>query len=215
MTEQIIPALQFSAADVEVVQKDIAYAGFFQLERLQLRHRKFAGDWSPLLKRELMVRRDAAGVLLYDPQLDAIALIEQFRIGALRRAETESTSPWLLELVAGLIDTDETPEAVARREAEEEAGCTVAAIEPIFALFSSPGGSNEYMHLFCGRCDLSNAGGVHGLVEENEDIRVHVVAYTAALEMMQSSAICNAHTIIAMQWLQLNRERLRQLWGTK
>jgi ADP-ribose pyrophosphatase len=212
MTEKKSLAPQFTAADVEIVQQDIAYAGFYQLERLQLRHRKFAGDWSPVLKRELMVRRDAAGVLLYDPQLDAIALIEQFRIGALRRAVAESGSPWLLELVAGLIDTDETPEAVARREAEEEAGCTVLAVEPIFALFSSPGGSNEYMHLFCGRCDLSAAGGVHGLPEEHEDIRVHVVAFAEALELLQRGILCNAHTVIALQWLQLNRERLRHLW---
>jgi ADP-ribose pyrophosphatase len=213
MADKITLAPQFTAADVEVVHRDIAYAGFYQLERLQLRHRKFAGDWSPVLKRELMVRRDAAGVLLYDPQLDAIALIEQFRVGALRRAEAESGSPWLLELVAGLIDTDETPEAVARREAEEEAGCKVLAIEPVFALFSSPGGSNEYMHLFCGRSDLSAAGGVHGLPEEHEDIRVHVVTFAEALQLLQHGVLCNAHTIITLQWLQLNRERLRRIWN--
>jgi ADP-ribose pyrophosphatase len=207
-----LSAPEFTAADVEVVQRDIAYEGFYRLERLQLRHRKFAGDWSPVLNRELIVRRDAAGVLLYDPQLDAIALIEQFRVGALPRAQAESSSPWLLELVAGLIETGETPEEVARREACEEAGCTVLAIEPVFALFSSPGGSDEYMHLFCGRSDLSAAGGVHGLPEEHEDIRVHVVVFADAVELLQRGVLCNAHTIIALQWLQLHRQRLRAAW---
>lgn len=199
---------EFSANDVEVLARDTVYKGFFQLERLQLRHRKFAGDWSEPLRRELMVRRDAAGVLLYDPQLDAVALIEQFRIGAIDRG----SSPWLFELVAGLIDTDETPEAVAQREALEEAGCEVLALEPILKFFSSPGGANEYMHLYCGRSDLRDAGGIFGLPEEHEDIRVHVVSFTDALELMQRGVLRNAHTIIALQWLQLNRERLQTTW---
>jgi ADP-ribose pyrophosphatase len=204
---------QFAAADVEVLERSSVYEGFFRLERLRLRHRKFAGDWSEPLTRELMVRRDAAGILLYDPQLDAVALIEQFRIGAMDRCAIDrGTSPWLFELVAGLIDTDETPEAVACREAVEEAGCEVLAIEPILKLFSSPGGANEYMHLFCGRSDLRDAEGIFGLPEEHEDIRVHVVGFAEAVELMLAGGLRNAHTIIALQWLQLNRERLRTLW---
>jgi ADP-ribose pyrophosphatase len=204
---------QFAAGDVEVLARETVYDDFFRLERLRLRHKKFAGDWSEPLTRELMVRRDAAGVLLYDPELDAVALIEQFRVGALDRGAVDRIEgPWLFELVAGLIDTDETPAEVARREAVEEAGCAVLALEPVFELFSSPGGSNEFMHIFCGRCDLRSAGGIHGLPEEHEDIRVHVVAFAAAVEMMQRGRLRNAHTIIAMQWLQLNRERLRLSW---
>lgn len=209
-----MPTHEFNADDVEILERETVYEGFYRMERLQLRHRKFAGDWSSTLKRELMVRRDAAGVLLYDPQLDAVALIEQFRVGAMDRSAVDrSGSPWLFELVAGLIDTDETPAAVARREAMEEAGCEVLALEPVFELFSSPGGSDEFMHIFCGRSDLSVAGGIHGLPEEHEDIRVHVVDFAAAVELMQRGGLRNAHTIIAMQWLQLNRERLRVLWS--
>lgn len=203
-----MPTQQFAANDLQILEREVVYDTFFRMERLRLRHRKFAGDWSAALNRELVVRRDAAGVLLYDPQLDAVALIEQFRVGAIDRA----TSPWLFELVAGLIDTDETPAEVARREALEEAGCEVLALEPVFELFSSPGGSNEFMHIFCGRCDLGNAGGIHGLPEEHEDIRVHVVPFGDAVAMMQQGQLRNAHTIIAMQWLLLNRERLRAAW---
>lgn len=208
-----MPTQQFAAADVEIVEREVVYQKFFRMERLKLRHRKFDGSWSAELNRELVVRRDAAGVLLYDPQLDAVALIEQFRVGAIDRGTADrKDGPWLFELVAGLIDTDETPADVARREAVEEAGCAVLALEPVFELFSSPGGSNEFMHIFCGRCDLRDAGGIHGLPEEHEDIRVHVVEFGAALEMMQRGRLRNAHTIIAMQWLQLNRERLRATW---
>lgn len=206
---------KLGADDFEILARERGYDGFFKIDRLQLRHRKFAGDWSAELPRELIIRRDAVGVLLYDPKLDAVALIEQFRvglIGAKPDANGKKKSPWILELVAGLIDRDETPQEVAIREVHEEANCRVLALEPIFDLFTSPGGTNEFIHLFCARCDLSDAGGVHGLPEEHEDIRVHVIAYDAALALLQRGQLNNAITIIAMQWLQLQRERLRQLW---
>ncbi|HEY3699648.1 MAG TPA: NUDIX domain-containing protein [Spongiibacteraceae bacterium] len=194
--------------DLEIVARERAYDGFFKLDKLQLRHRKFAGDWSATLTRELVLRHEAVGVLLYDPQLDAIALVEQFRTGAIEN----KNSPWILELVAGLIDRDETPPVVAARETQEEANCSVLALEPIYDFFMSPGGSNEYLHLFCARCDLQNAGGVHGLPEEHEDIRVHVFPYADAIALLQNGAVNNAITIIALQWLQLQRARLREQW---
>ena len=105
-----------SQADVEVLQRETCFKGFYRLDRLQLRHRQFAGGMGPQLSRELFVRHDAVCVLPYDPQRDSVVLIEQFRIGAMDK----SSNPWLLELVAGLIDKDEQPEEVARREAVEE-----------------------------------------------------------------------------------------------
>jgi len=197
----------FTRDDVEVLEECREYDGFFKIDRLTLRHRRFAGDWSPALNRELFLRRAAVGVLLYDPQLDAVALVEQFRIGALH-----TENPWLLELVAGLIDSDETPEAVARREAIEEAGCEIADMEPVLNYFSSPGGSNEFFYLFCGRCSLRNAGGIFGLPEEGEDIRVHILPADEAFQRVAAGELCNAHTIIALQWLQLHRQRLRESW---
>lgn len=203
----------FTKDDVEILVRERGYDGFFKVDRLKLRHRKFDGGWSEQMPRELVVRRDAVGVLLYDPQLDAVALIEQFRVGVIEASAGKETSPWILELVAGLIDRDEAPVDVAKREAIEEANCDVLDVEPIFSLYTSPGGTNEYIHLFCGRCDLRNAGGVYGLPEEHEDIRVHVVTYDVAVALLTSGSLNNAITIIAMQWLQLHRERLRALWS--
>ena len=205
---------RFTRDDVAIANEKIVYDGFFKVNKIQLSHRLFPrdesdGGRSSQMTRELVQRKEAAGVLLYDPQLDALVLIEQFRIGALNRGK----SPWLLELVAGLIDTDETPAQVACREALEEAGCAVLAIEPVQNYFSSPGGSDEYFYLFCGRADLRNAGGIHGLAEEHEDIRVHVVGFDTAVEWLNRGELCNAQTIIAILWLQLNRDRLRAQWG--
>jgi ADP-ribose pyrophosphatase len=115
-------------------------------------------------------------------------------------------------LVAGLIDKDENPQAVAIREAVEEAGCVVETLEPIAKYFSSPGGSREFLYLFCGKSDLSRAGGVHGLETEGEDIRVHVMSFDSCWQKLQDGELVNAHTLIAVQWLKLHRDRLRELW---
>src|SRR3546814_9128174 len=77
-------------------------------------------------------------------------------------------NPWLLELVAGLIDKDEEPEEVARREAIEEANLTLTSLWPITQYYPSPGGSDERVHLFIGRCDSEGAGGVHELARSEE-----------------------------------------------
>ncbi|MCY1395223.1 ADP-ribose pyrophosphatase [compost metagenome] len=194
--------------DVEITQREHCFRGFYRVDRLHLRHRQFAGGMGPVISRELFVRHDAVCVLPYDPQHDTVVLIEQFRVGALEAG----VSPWLLELVAGLIDKDEEPEEVARREAIEEAGLTLGALWPISDYLPSPGGSNERVHLYVGRCDSSNAGGIHGLEEEGEDIRVHVVPFEDALAAVRDGRINNAASIIALQWLALNRAEVRGLW---
>ena len=186
-----------SQADVEVLQRETCFKGFYRLDRLQLRHRQFAGGMGPQLSRELFVRHDAVCVLPYDPQRDSVVLIEQFRVGAMDK----SSNPWLLELVAGLIDKDEQPEEVARREAVEEADLELTALWPITQYYPSPGGSDERVHLYIGRCDSEGAGGVHGLAEEGEDIRVHVWPLEDALQAVKDGRIDNAASIIALQWL--------------
>ncbi len=194
--------------DVEVVEREACFRGFYQLDRLHLRHRLFAGDMGKLISRELFVRHDAVCVLPYDPQRDCVVLIEQFRVGALDK----SLNPWLIELVAGLIDKDEQPEEVARREAVEEAGLELAELWPLTQYYPSPGGSDERVHLYVGRCDSRGAGGVHGLEEEGEDIRVLVWSFDEALAALDDGRIDNAASIIALQWLALNRDKLRERW---
>lgn len=198
-----------SNADVEVLQRETCFKGFYRLDRLHLRHRQFAGGMGPQLSRELFVRHDAVCVLPYDPRRDSVVLIEQFRVGAMDK----SANPWLLELVAGLIDKDEQPEEVAHREAEEEADLQLTALWPITQYYPSPGGSDERVHLYLGRCDSEGVGGVHGLAEEGEDIRVHVWPLEDALQAVRDGRIDNAASIIALQWLALNRAEVRGLWS--
>lgn len=178
------------------------------MEKFRLRHRLFDGGMSQPITRELFERGHAVALLLYDPQRDEVVLLEQFRIGAL----DAPGGPWLVEIVAGVIDRDEAPEQVARREAVEEAGCQVQEMEFICEYLVSPGGTSERISLYCGRVDSSDVGGIHGLAEESEDIRVSAVPFTQAWQWLEEGTINSASPMIAMQWLRMNRETLRQRW---
>lgn len=193
---------------VEIVEQRTCYQGFFRMAQYRLRHRRYDGSMSPLLSRELFERGHAAAVLPYDPVLDYVVLLEQFRIGALAAAG----GPWLLDIVAGIIEPGETAAEVVRREMEEEAGCTLQALEPICEYLVSPGGTSERISLYCGQVDASRVGGIHGLAEEGEDIRVSTVSFDEALTLLESGRINSASPIIALQWLQMNRARLQQQW---
>jgi ADP-ribose pyrophosphatase len=194
---------------IDIIDKTVAYHGFFRLERYRLRHQLFSGAWSHELVREVFERGHAAAVLPYDPGRDQVVLIEQFRVGALEAPG----GAWLLEIVAGVIDAGETPEEVIRREAVEESGCTLQDVVPICEYLVSPGGTSERLTLFCGKVDAALAGGTHGLADEGEDTRVVVLAFAEAVAYLQAGKITAAAPIIALQWLMLNREQLRRQWG--
>jgi len=194
---------------IAINERETVYRGFFRVDRFLLRHRLFAGGWSAELSREVFLRHDAAGILLYDPQRDEIVLIEQFRLAA----HLAGFAAWQLEIVAGIIDSDESAATVARREAEEEAGLAVIGeVVPIHRFMTSPGGSTETVDLFCGRVDASAAGGIHGLAEESEDIRAVVKSYAEAMGLLNAGKIENGYTLLALHWLAANREALRRQW---
>jgi ADP-ribose pyrophosphatase len=116
------------------------------------------------------------------------------------------------EIVAGVIDPGETPQDVATRETTEETGCDVRDLELVYDYLVSPGCSNETVTLFCGRVDATKAGGVFGLKDEGEDIRVRAVPLADALRMLESGAFNTSLGIIGVQWLALNRDKLRARW---
>ena len=198
-----------SAKNVEVIEKTTPYQGYSRIDVYRLRHKRFEGGWTEVMSRELIDRGEAAAVLPYDPARDAVVLIEQFRIGAY----AAGLAPWLIEPIAGIIELGETPEEVARREAIEEAGCEIAEIEPIGIVLSSPGICSEVFHLFCGRVDSAGVGGIHGLEHEHEDIRAFTLPLDTALERLAKGEYIKAITVMTLQWLALNRERLKQKWS--
>jgi len=201
-------AVTFTKNDVEIIARETLYNGFFSLARWRFRHRLFNGEMSGEVTREIFERGHAAVLLPYDLARDEVVLIEQIRIPAYDTSET----PWLLELVAGMIENGESVEDVARREAVEEAGLQVGRVKEFMSYLASPGGTSERLSLMVGEVDATQAKGIHGLVDENEDIRVHVVSREQAYQWVEEGKIDNAASVIALQWLQLHYEKLRTEW---
>ncbi|EST57871.1 ADP-ribose diphosphatase [Proteus hauseri] len=199
----------YGREDVKLLNQRDLYKGFFRMTEYRFKHRLFEGGWSEEVKREVFERGNAGVLLAYDPKRDEVVLIEQIRIPAYETSET----PWLLEVVAGMVEQGESPEDVVRREAQEEAGVIVGRCEPIVSYLSSPGGTSERMHVYVGEVDATTAKGIHGLACENEDIRVHVVSREQAYLWVEEGVIDNAASVIALQWLQLHHIALRKRWS--
>ncbi|MEK0083804.1 NUDIX domain-containing protein [Benzoatithermus flavus] len=193
---------------VEILERERLHDGFFKLDRLKLRHERFAGGWTPPLSRELFIQRPAVVVLPYDPVQDRVVLVEQFRTGCLEHPG----DPWLIEAPAGLIDTEETPEAVARREVREETGLEVGRLAPVCIYHSTPGGTTERVHAFVAEVTAPESGGVFGLPDEHEDIRTHVLAAEEAFAWVEAGRIIAANGLIPLMWLRIHRDRLRREW---
>ncbi|KNZ87999.1 ADP-ribose pyrophosphatase [Providencia stuartii] len=208
MTKNVEQPIKYNKNDVEIISKRKLFNGFFQMIEYRFRHRLFEGGWSEEITREVFERGHAGVILPYDPEADKVVLIEQIRLPAIETSKT----PWLLEAVAGMIETDETAEQVVRREADEEAGLVIGRTEKALSYLSSPGGTSERMYVYVGEVDSSHASGIHGLKSENEDIRVHVVSREQAYQWVEEGIIDNAATVIVLQWLQLNYKKLQQKW---
>nr|WP_198951662.1 NUDIX domain-containing protein [Colwellia chukchiensis] len=205
------PLLQFTRDDVEVINKSRKYQGFFALDEYQFRHKLYRGGYSKVITREVFERGDAVAILPYDIKADAVVLIEQFRPGALN----SHSGPWQLELIAGMFTKGEMPLDVAIREAKEEANLTIAASQVVKVMdyLSSSGGCSECIHLYCANVDSADVAGNYGLASENEDILVHAVSRQTAEILLAQGKITNAATIIALQWLFLNLEKLKASWN--
>lgn len=198
---------EFSSQNIEILSKETVFQGFFRMVKYRFKHKLFQGGWSEPIEREMFERGHAAALIPYDVERDQVVIIEQIRVGAL-----EHSQPWQLEIVAGIIDRDESAVDVVRREAIEEAGVEIGRIEAITSYYPSSGGCSEKLDVYVGEVDSSLAKGIHGLDYEGEDIKVHVMSREQAYQLVKDGTIENGASIIALQWLQLNYEYLRTQW---
>ncbi|HEC59027.1 hypothetical protein LCGC14_0857940 [marine sediment metagenome] len=189
-----------------ILEEKVLHKGFFSMTSITLKHTLYKGGWSQPITREVFQRGNCVAVLLYDPLRDEVVIIEQFRAGAMQMPE----QAWLLEIVAGAIEPGETAEEVAYRESVEEAGCEIQQLIKINDFFTSPGGTSELLTLFYGKVDTSGIGGIHGLDHEDEDIFVTTMKFDDVYKLLLDGKILSAIPIIAIQWLFINRDKLRQ-----
>lgn len=191
----------------KILAKELIHSGFCHLEKFTLQNKLFSGAWSLPYTRELLLKPKVAAALPYDPVLDRVILIEQFRVGAL----DDEDSPWLLEVVAGIMDraSETSLEQLIRRELYEEAGVKAQELLHICDYWVSPGASTEKVKLFCAKVDSTKAPAFCGISEENEDIKVHVLSREEVFVWLQKGKIKNSAAIIAVQWLALNWQKLK------
>ena len=192
---------------IAIASRRRAYTGFFAVDEVSLSHERFDGTQSNTLNRSYFIAGDAALVLPYDPLRDRVLVVEQMRMGPLGRGDPEI---WHLEPVAGRIDPGETPEQAARREASEEAGLDLRALETVARGYPSPGDSTGYCHIFVGVTDLPDeVAGIGGLVSEDENIRSHLITFTDFMAMAERLALANTPLALLAYWLAHHRSRLR------
>jgi len=200
--------LKYGNDDAKILKEETVFKGFFEMKRIQVQHKLFDGSWSRVLSREMFERGHAVAVLPYDPNTEEFVLIEQFRLGAMATSET----PWLYEVIAGMIEPNENPSEVCHRESLEEAGILLTGLQKVLTYLSSPGGTTERLHIYMAKTNATLAKGVHGLESESEDIMVHRVKESDARQWLDNGKIDNAAAIIALQWFFLNKQKLLNSW---
>ncbi|WP_035365513.1 NUDIX domain-containing protein [Acinetobacter brisouii] len=200
----IVEHASYNKQDVEVTSRETLFKGFLQVEKVSLRHRLFKNiGYTSVLQRELIHRPEAAGVLIYNDQQQRFALIEQFRVGAL----DDQQSPWQLEIIAGVLDGDESPETCICRESLEESGCQLDQLQHLFSFYPSAGACSELFHLYAAQADLPEQGGIFGVADEGENIQLHLFDYADLSRLLTSGRLANAPVIMALQWLQQHLQK--------
>lgn len=180
---------------VEIINETREYDGFFKIDKAILRYEKFNGEMSDEVTRLNFNRGNSVGILLFNESKNTIILVNQFRYPAY----VNNGPGWILEIVAGMLD-DRDVVSVAKSEVLEEAGYEIGEINFISKFYPSPGGSSEIIYLYWGRVQ-EKVGPGGGKVSENEDIQVVELPIEDAFKMIETGEICDAKTIIAIQWL--------------
>ena len=183
---------------VRILKETREYDGFFKIDKTSLQYEKFNGEMSEEITRLNFNRGDSVAVLLYDEKKDSVILVKQFRYPAY----VNDGPGWILEVVAGAIEGERDAVSVARAELLEEAGYEVDELKFISRFYVSPGGTSERIYLYMGLAHRkTHAGG--GLASEHEDIQAVEISLDEAMKMVETGEICDAKTIIALQWLKL------------
>ena len=187
----------------KILDKKNIHDGFFKMNEVTLKYKKYNGDWSNEIKRELFGGAQVSAVLPYDPVNKKIVLIQQFRPGTI----SKDNQNYLDEIVAGIIDPGESPEDTAKRECLEETGCEVSNLKSIQGYFPAPGSSESFYNLFLGKVIAPSKEIIRGLENENEDILVKSYSFDEIKTKMKKKEILNGLTLIALQWFFLNIEQ--------
>ncbi|MFC7528235.1 NUDIX domain-containing protein [Actinoplanes sp. GCM10030250] len=186
--------------DVVIRDVELLATAWHVLRRTTYDYRRRDGSWSRQ-QRETYDRGDGATVLLYDPTRGTVLLTRQFRFPVYVNGHPDGM---FVEAAAGLLDGDD-PAAAIRREAAEELGVEVGALEPVFNVWMSPGSVTERLHCFAAPYSVeSRTGAGGGLADDGEDIEAVELPFEEALKRTTTGEIADAKTIMLLQWAALH-----------
>ncbi len=185
---------------VRIRRVETAHGGW-----LKVRVATLAGDDGVEYAREVEDHGNGVTVLPYDPERKTALLVRMPRAPVLFGGECEH----LLEAPAGLMEAGEDPGEGARREAMEEAGVALDALEPAGKLWTMPGVSTERMDLFLAPYraeDRTQAGG--GLADEHENIVVVEMPLAELAALADRNALPDMKTLVLLMTLRLRHADL-------
>jgi ADP-ribose pyrophosphatase len=187
---------------VTIESQTEVFRGFRKMDVIE-----YVEDGSGLrAKRELVEGRHAVAVVVFDPQLEKLVMIRQFRLGA----QLGTGHGFTCEIVAGLIDEGEEPINSAKRELTEETGLVAKRIEPLCQFLTTPGLTSEVIHLFYAEVDASNMARSAGMEDETEQTFPFLLTYDEAMEAVDQNAIFNGIVMLGLMWFSRHRDKLGQ-----
>lgn len=174
---------------------------WYQLNKVNFDYQLKNGEWQSQ-SRESYDRGDGAAILLYNPTKKTVILTKQFRMPSYLN---ENEDGMMIEVCAGLLDADD-PLTCIKKEAEEETGYKIHNPTKLFEIYSTPGAVTEKIHYFIAEYNdemkISNGG---GLEDETEEIEVLELDFETVLTMILTGEICDAKTIILLQYAQIHK----------
>ncbi len=185
---------------IKNIKKELLSDNWYTLNKFTFDYQKRDGSWETQ-HREAYDRGNGAGILLYNTHKGTVVLTKQFRMPTYVNGNEDGM---MIEVCAGLLDGD-NPEDCIRKETEEETGYKIDNVQRVFETYMSPGSVTEILYLFIGayeaKMKISEGGGAE---DETENIEVLELPFTKALEMIKSGEICDAKTILLLQYAQIN-----------
>lgn len=184
---------------ITLLGKERAYDGFFKVDAYQLRQEAEGRSFE--FTRLNFERGHAAALMLYDPEIDSVLCVEEFRIGNFAAGLTGEAA-FSLGPIAGMVDDGETPREAAIREAMEEAGVEIEEADIIseFTTLPSPGGSSETVTMLLATADLSAVtDDVFGVDGEAEQTWRKVLPRAEVMERIEREPMTGHLTVLMMK----------------
>ncbi len=178
--------------------------GFFTVDKITLQHSLFSGAMTPPLIRYLLRRPDAVCAIVVNLEEQLLYFVRQFRVGPASKGDPA----WMIELVAGIVDEDETPHTAMLREIREELGFEVTVAEEVMMIYPSSAIISERIYVYYVQVTNTQRvapGGGNPL--EHEDLEILEVPVDRIKDFIAREQITDAKTIVGLNWFQSQKAR--------